>query len=180
MVVIKTFFDLSGSVIRVAAWDMDPIDEFDAYQLLFLTTFAIFLFIMTIIQYNILDPNDFRLSLEKSMVVDFTKYKPKHQLHTHPERRNSNLSAPYARAKYAKLDDMEFKYVPDYTSNEETPVDGNNENNEDGNNEDNENVDSEGSESSITTSKKEYDTFSKPAEESKAMNEILTDGDKSI
>lgn len=40
LTIIKTFFDFSGSAIRVFAWDMDPIEQFDAYQLLFLATFA--------------------------------------------------------------------------------------------------------------------------------------------
>ena len=80
MTIIKTFFDFSGSAIRVAAWDMDPIDEFDAYQLLFLTTFSTFLLMMTIFQYYVLDPEDFTISLRKTMIVDFTLYGKDHQL----------------------------------------------------------------------------------------------------
>jgi len=133
MTIIKTFFDFSGSGIRVAAWDMDPIDQFDAYQLLFLATFSVFMLIMTIIQYYVLDPKDFTHSLDLTMVVDFTKYGPEHQLCKHinfiflvqdSEQRSSIKSAPYANAKFARLDDTEFNYTPDYGPGENIIEDG--------------------------------------------------------
>jgi hypothetical protein len=80
MVTIKTFFDWSGSVIRLFAFDMSPIGEFDAYQLLFMATFSAFLLFMTICQYFVLNPHHFANRIEKSLVVDFTRFGKDHQL----------------------------------------------------------------------------------------------------
>lgn len=79
MAIIKTFFDWSGSAIRLFSFDMTPIEAFDAYQLIFLATFATFLMIMTIFQYYVLNPHDFANRIEKTMIIDFTNYNKYHQ-----------------------------------------------------------------------------------------------------
>ncbi|CAI2359437.1 unnamed protein product [Moneuplotes crassus] len=111
LTIIKTFFDFSGSAIRIAAWDMDPINEFDAYNLIFLATFAVFLLLITIVHYYVIDPKDFVFNFQKQMVVDFTWYDSDHQLSNlvskHKGERNS---APCTSATFRKIEDGSEPY----------------------------------------------------------------------
>ena len=79
-VIIKTFFDYSGSAIRFFNIKFEPLDAFDTYQLLFSCVFSVFILLMTIIQYMVLDPEQFKDNLEYTMIVDFSKFGEEHQL----------------------------------------------------------------------------------------------------
>jgi len=58
MTVINTFYDLSSTLIRIMDFSFGPINNTDTYTLLFVTVFSIFMLIITIVQYYVLDPEE--------------------------------------------------------------------------------------------------------------------------
>lgn len=59
MVIINTFFDVSSSIIRAMGLEIDPLDQLDTFTVLFIALFSIYMFIMSIIQLLLLDPDEF-------------------------------------------------------------------------------------------------------------------------
>ena len=69
LVYIKTFFDYWGSLVRVTSMTLEDYDDFDTYQLLFVSIFSAFLCVMSGLQYFILSPKQMGYHVSRSLIV---------------------------------------------------------------------------------------------------------------
>ncbi|CAI2363158.1 unnamed protein product [Moneuplotes crassus] len=117
---IKLFFDFSGSILKASAWRLGEINELDTYRLIFMSTFAVFCLVITVVQYFKLDPQSLVLDFGTSMTIDFTWHDRDHQLkNTHSDCDQSWMSAPSSPAKFRRLQDR-GAFV-DLSDQQETP-----------------------------------------------------------
>ena len=80
MAAIKTGFDVTSSVLRLISFKVEPFDDFETFQLVFVGLFSFQFMVLCFLQFWLMSPQQISIHSCNSLAIDFAQYDIEHQL----------------------------------------------------------------------------------------------------